>query len=329
MKKILIVLNIFLCYFLFGCNTSVNSSIYISSMGFEVIDGQLVTYFLSNPLADISRNKDEKDNNNQYVKVESKSIFEAFRDAEKSLLSPLNFRHIKTAILSKEFIESKYLEEFLIYLKSVRIISYNFYVFSTISKIEDIYKFSNPEQISYQYSLLSSPDLLDYRSYGVEKVHFLDFANDYYNKNRYLHIPLIVTNKNWLDKITLQVDGYLCLNDNVNLYQTTVYEGMLYLYSHNSILFHDDEDVYRISNYKIEKTYQDNTFNLRIQYDDLIIFGNGSRKEFEEKLVLKIKKYLDDYIQNQNGLYLIEFYNYLNKESLNVYNYEIKFVHNK
>ena len=122
MKKILIVLNIFLCYFLFGCNTSVNSSIYISSMGFEVIDGQLVTYFLSNPLADISRNKDEKDNNNQYVKVESKSIFEAFRDAEKSLLSPLNFRHIKTAILSKEFIESKYLEEFLIYLKKMLLI---------------------------------------------------------------------------------------------------------------------------------------------------------------------------------------------------------------
>ena len=39
------------------------------------------------------------------------------------------------------------------------------------------YKFKNPEQISYQYSILSSPDLLNYSELGIEKLHFLDFAN--------------------------------------------------------------------------------------------------------------------------------------------------------
>lgn len=329
MKKIIILFNLFLCCVLSSCNTSVNSSVYISSMGFELEDDQLVTYFLSNPLADISRNKESSDKKTQYVKVKSNNFFEAFEEAEKSLLSPLNFRHIKTTIFSKEFLESKYLEEFLIYLKGVRFISYNFYVFSTTSKIEEIYQFSNPEQISYQYSLLSSPDMLDYRSLGVEKMHFLDFANDYYNGSRYVHIPHIVTNKDWVEKTTLEVDGYLCLDDSVNLYEATKYEGMLFLYDHNSILFHDDRDVYRISNYRIKKTYQKDMFSLQIYYDDITIFGEGSVNNFEEKLALEIKKYLDDYILNQNGLYLIEFYNYLNNKRLNIYNYELEFVHNK
>ena len=46
-------------------------------------------------------------------------------------------------------------------------------MFATISKIEDLYKFKNPEQISYQYSILSSPDLLPYSDFGIEKLHFL------------------------------------------------------------------------------------------------------------------------------------------------------------
>lgn len=327
MKKIIIIINFFLVVFLSSCNTSINSSVYISSIGFEIEDDKLIAYFLSNPLADISRNKDGNDKKPQYVKVEVTNIFEAFDEAERSLLSPLNFRHVKTMILSKEFLESKYLEELLIFLRTTRIISYNFYVFSTTSKIEELYKLSNPEQISYQYSILSSPDLLDYKLFGVEKLHFLDFANDYYNKNRYLHIPTLVVNKDWVDKITVEVDGFICIDNWVGVYPTSIFKGMIFLYNHDAILYDDGENVYSITNYKIKKAYQNDIFTLQIYYDELLYF-DGSKKEFEDNLSSDIKKYLDSYIENQNGLYIIKFYNYLNSKKLNVYNYELKFIHN-
>ena len=327
MKKTLILLCLFLCFSIGSCNTSINSSVYISSIGFEVKDDKVVAYFLSNPHTDITRSGDDKQKEAQFIKIESNSIYEAFNNAKQSLLSPLNFLHIKTVIFTEECFNSKYIEDFLIFIKSIRFVSYNFYVFATISKIEDIFKFKNPEQISYQYSILSSPDLLEYSDFGVEKLHFLDFANDYYNRNRYLHIPLIVINDSWNNNLTLEVDGFLCYGLPISLYRNSEYQGMLYLYDKNSILFHDDQNVYRITNYRVNQYERNNRFVFSILYEDITVFGNGNREEFEEKLLKEIKKYLDSYTSKQNGLYLIEMYNYLNTKSLDVYNYEVEILH--
>ena len=327
MRKIYIIIILFLCLFVSGCNTSINSSVYISSIGFEVEEDKVIAYFLSNPLTDITRSSEDKEKKAQFLKIEANSIYEAFTSAKQSLLSPLNFLHIKTVIFSEKCFNSKYIEDFLIFLKSIRFVSYNFYVFATISKIEDIYKFKNPEQISYQYSLLSSPDLLNYSHFGIEKLHFLDFANDYYNKNRYLHVPLIVINDSWDGNLTLEVDGFLCYGLPITLYRNSEYEGMLYLYDQDSILFHDKENVYRITNYRVNQYERNNHFVFSVLYEDITVFGNGNRKEFEEKLRIKIKKYLDDYTLNQNGLYLIRMYNYLNTSSLDIYDYEVEILH--
>ena len=327
MKKIFILICLFLCLSICGCNTSINSSVYISSIGFEVKDDKVVVYFLSNPHTDITRSGDDKQREAQYLKIEADSIYEAFTNAKQSLLSPLNFLHIKTVIFTEECFNSKYIEDFLIFIKSIRFVSYNFYVFATISKIEDIYKFKNPEQISYQYSILSSPDLLEYSDFGVEKLHFLDFANDYYNRNRYLHIPLIVINDSWNENLTLEVDGFLCYGLPISLYRNSEYEGMLYLYDKNSILFHDDQNVYRITNYRVNQYERNNRFVFSILYENIVVFGDGNREEFEQKLLNEIKKYLDSYTSKQNGLYLIEMYNYLNTKELDVYNYEVEILH--
>ena len=52
MRKIFILILLFFTLALSSCNTNINSSIYISSIGFEIKDDKLVTYFLSNPLTD-------------------------------------------------------------------------------------------------------------------------------------------------------------------------------------------------------------------------------------------------------------------------------------
>ena len=327
MRKIYLLIVVSFCMLCSGCNTNINSSVYISSIGFEIKDEKLVAYFLSNPLTDITRTSEDKQKEAQFIKVEASSVYEAFREAEQSLLSPLNFLHVKTVIFTEECFNSKYVLDFLTFIKSVRFISYNFYVFATISKIEDIYKFKNPEQISYQYSILSSPDLLNYSEFGIEKLHFLDFANDYFDKKRYLHIPLILINDAWNGNITIEVDGFLCHGLPITLYRNSEYKGMLYLYDKNSLLFHDEDDVYRITNYRVNKYQRNKKFVFSISYEDITVFGDGTREKFEEKLLIEIKKYLDSYTSNQNGLYLIEFYNYLNTESLNVFDYDIEILH--
>ena len=327
MRKIYLMFVIFICFFLSSCNTSVNSSVYISSIGFEIEEGKLVAYFLANPLTDISRSSEDKSKEAHYIKAKGESSYEVFNEAKQSLLIPLNFLHIKTVIFSEECFSSRYIEDFLNYIKSVRSISYNFYVFSTISKIEDIYKFKNPEQISYQYSILSSPDLLNYSDFGIEKLHFLDFANNYYNPRRYLHIPLLVVNELWNDNKTIEVDGFLCYDLKPTLYQNSEFTGMLFLYDKNTILFHDEDDVYRITNYRVNKYKRNDVFVFSISYENITVFGDGSKEKFENKLKLEIKKYLDAYTLNQNGLYLIKFYNYLNTDTLDVYNFDIEILH--
>ena len=327
MRKILISFILLLVFVLSSCNTSVNSSVYISSIGFEINENKLVGYFLSNPLTDISRKSEESKKEAQYLKVEGESCYEVFNKAKQSLLIPLNFLHIKTIIFSKDCFETEYIEDFLNYLKSIRSVSYNFYVFATTSKIEEIYKFKNPEQISYQYSILSSPDLLEYKKFGTEKLHFLDFANDYYNTRRYLHVPLLVVNELWNNNVTIEVDGFLAHGLKTNLYKNSEFRGMLYLYDQNTILFHDEEDVYRVTNYRVNNYKRNNKFVFSISYEDITVYGDGTKSKFEEKLLLEIKKYLDYYALNQNGLYLIKFYNYLNTDTLDLYNFDIEILH--
>ena len=327
MKKTVILIALFLTFGLFGCNTAVNSSVYVSSIGFDIEGDKLVAYFLSNPLTDITRNSETEKKDAQFVMVEVNSVYDAFIEAEQSLLIPLNYLHVKTVIFSEKFLNSHYVEEFLVFVKSVRFISYNFYVFSTSGKIDEIFQFKNPEQISYQYSLLSSPDLFNYKEHGTEKLHFLDFANDYLNENRYLHIPYLVVNELWNKNKTLEVSGYICLEDNTTKYLNSEFKGMLYLYNFNSVLFHDGADIYRITNYRIDYYVKNNVFCVLIIYEDVTVFGGGNRSVFEEKLSLEIKKYLDYYISKQDGLYLVEFYNYLNKTNLNVFNYELEIIH--
>ena len=171
MRKIYLIILSFFVVSLSGCfSNNINSSIYISSIGFEVNEGKIKAYFLSNPLTNISRGSDGNSNGNEseYVSVETDSIYEAFLKAEQSMLSPLNYRHVKTVIFHKDVFATKYIRDFFEFMRSVMYVTYNYYVFATEDKIEEIYSFQNPEQISYQYSVLSSPNLLKFHEYGTE-----------------------------------------------------------------------------------------------------------------------------------------------------------------
>ena len=326
MKKIISFILLVFTLNLVGCvSTNINSTIYISSIGFEVHDGKLVTYFLSNPLTNISRSDSgSQEQKSEYIKVETDSVHEAFLKAEQTLLSPLNYRHIKTVIFRKEVFDTPFLEQFFMFMKSVLDVSYNYYVFATLDKIEDIYGFKNPEQISYQYSVLSSPNLLKFEEHGTEKMHFLDFVNDYYDKGRYVHIPLIKVNKSWNENTTLEVNGFISISTNVFVYENQMYPGMIFLYNSDLVMYETNDTMYRIVDYKVNIKEKQGVLTLMISYDELFIFGLSDEKTFQDKLVEEISFFLDSCIKNENGLYLISEYNYLNKKALNVLVYDLK-----
>lgn len=308
-----------------GCfKSEINSSVYISSIGFEIKDEKIACYFLSNPLNNISRNNNESDNGAQFIKVEAKSIDEGFKEAEKSLLLPLNFRHIKSIVFHKDVLESKYIEEFFQFMRSGVYVTYNYYVFATEDKIEEIIKFKNPEQISYQHSILSSPNLIEFEKYGLEQMHFLDFANDYYETGRYLHIPLISAKKVWNKNSTLEVSGYIACGKEVMTFKNEDYLGMTYLKDQQMIVFYTPNAAYRIIGYKVSFKEISNVFTILSNYEDVYIFGDGNKTLLNEELEKEIKKYLDDYITKYDGLYLINEYNYLNKKALDVLSYDLK-----
>ena len=324
MKKITSFISLFLVIVLSGCfNTNINSSIYISSIGFEASEGKLVTYFLSNPLTNISRSENGSDQKSEFIKVETKSVYEAFLIAEQTLLSPLNYKHIKTVIFREEMFKTGFVDEFFAFMKSVLNVSYNYYVFASKDKIEDIYSFKNPEQISYQYSVLSSPNLLKFHEYGTEKMHFLDFVNDYYEKGRYLHVPLIKVNKSWNENTTIEVNGFISVSKTTFIYENSQYPGMLFLYNSDLVLYETEDTMYRIVNYKVNMKEKKGVLTLVISYDDLYIFGIGDEKLLQDKLILDVKFFLDSYIQNENELYLVSEYNYLNKKALDVLDYDV------
>lgn len=311
-------------FILSGCmQTNINSSIYISSIGFEASEGKLITYFLSNPLTNISRSENGSEQKTEFIKVETESVYEAFLIAEQTLLSPLNYKHIKTVIFKEELFKTGFVDEFFTFMKSVLNVSYNYYVFATLDKIEEIYTFKNPEQISYQYSVLSSPNLLKFHEYGTEKLHFLDFVNDYYEEGRYLHIPLIKVNKSWNKNTTLEVNGFISVSKITHVYENSKFPGMLFLYNSDLVLYETEDSIYRIVDYKVSVKEKKGVLTLILSYDDLFVFGDGSEQILQEKLIEDIKFFLDSYIKNENELYLVSEYNYLNKKALNVLDYDI------
>lgn len=324
MRKLYLLSFVVILLILSGCTNNVNSNIYISSIGFEVKEDKLVSYFLSNPLTNISRqNSDDKENDTEYVKVETNSVYDAFIEAEQSLLFPLNYRHVKTVIFHVDVFKTKYVDDFFEFMKSVKFISFNYYVFATSSKLEELYDFQTPEQISYQYSVLSSPDLLNFHQYGSEKEHFLDFANAYYTKERYLHLPLLTVNETWKDKSTIEVDGFFSVNTNTS-FLNKEYKGMLYLYDFDTLTLNTEKAIYTLTNYQVNKYVKDNVYTFKISYDDILIIGEGSSRALASLLKKEISAFFDAYIKVEGGLYMIRLYNYLNKKALDVSKYNIE-----
>ncbi len=304
MKKIILIISLL---FLSGCNkNTILNTVYISSIGIDYVEEEYVCYFYSPPSKDIGKNNDTNEAT-VYV-VKNKELAYCFNEMFNSAPTNVNMLHLKTMILSDSF---KDINVLLDYFKYSTKVSYNFHVFITNDKLEEIYKYKSMSNISNLYNFLNSPSLIDYEEYGISKSYFLSFANNYLTEGRYNMVPLVKIEKTSLneEEFQLKIKGY----SNIEY----IYEGKYYLSSGaKEVSFNNNISL--LVNYKVNYKIIDNIYNINIDFTEVEVSGDLDIKSYLDQ---EIRSYLNKVIFNENELFFIKQYNYLFNQNLDTTNY--------
>ncbi|MFI3251575.1 MAG: hypothetical protein R3Y60_00400 [bacterium] len=313
MKKLLIIFLLFLT----GCDKfSILNTVYISSIGIDYVDGEYYGYFYSPPSKDISKDGDSSSEATVYVikETELSKLFDSMFDSDPV---NINMLHLKTMILSNDFND---VEVLLDYFRFSTRVSYNFHVFITNDELSEIYKYKSMSNISNLYNFLNSPSLINYEEHGVSKCHFLSFANNFLNVNRYVNVPVVKIEHNSLNEtdFQLKIDGYSNLEF---IYLSSEYEGIIYLVNGEKEISHNNEIVL-LKNYKVEISSID-IFVINISYTKVKVSSNLDSSAYIEN---KINQFLYKIIDNEGSLSIIKQYNYLYDKNLKTTEYKINII---
>lgn len=318
MKRIISLFIILCC--LTGCKSTLNNSLYISSIGFEY-DGNLTAYFLCNPLNDIIRSE-KSELKIEYFTIPVNSVAEGFEKVEEVSPFEVNFMHLQSVIFHKSFIEEGFLESFLQFMKDSRMITYNFYCFTTEKSIGSIFDYESPDTISFQHSLLASPSSVEYKKFGTERLHFLDLANNFYDSNRFVHLPIIDVEEVLNEKKIIKIAGFANLNEKLNFYYLKDFYAMNFLFEQDFVYYVIDNRTYELRNYRFYTDVIDGRFTFLVRFTPI----DASEKEkniLKSNIAEELRRFFNTYIEREEGLFFIEEYNYLNKKTLDVLDYEI------
>lgn len=304
MRKILIVVLLFLC----GCEkVSILNTVYISSIGIDFVDGEYIGYFYSPPAKDLGKDTNSDDEATVY-KVSDDNLVGLFNHMFNSDPININMFHLKTMILSQNFND---IEVLLDYFRFSSYVSYNFHVFITNDELSEVYKYKSMSNISNLYNFLNSPSLIDYESHGVSKCHFLNFANNYSNKERFNQVPLVKIEKNSIeeDEYQLKIAGYSNLDF---IYESSIYKGIDLLCESDKFVSVEN-NVVLLSNYKIDSKEIDGLFNISISCYKTDVSGE---LDVEYYINNEIVFYLSKLISNEGNIFFIKQYNYLFNKTL-------------
>lgn len=197
MKKILILISIFLLLLLSSCvKFSIMDSIYIASIGIDYENDKYKAYFYLPGSLDVGSVSDKQESGGYVGTCEVNNPIEIFDYMVLRNNVNVNFRHVTSLVFTKNFIENGKLDDFINYIKESFVLDINFYIFSTVADINEIYSLENPNKESVIISMLLNPNDNIYEYLDAAPVHFLKFCNMYYS-DRTLSLPLIDTVKIW------------------------------------------------------------------------------------------------------------------------------------
>ena len=190
MNKIFLII---ILLFLSSCGVQrITEVLYIASIGFEKSEDEFVGYFYLPSSDDVGKtNEGGISGKGEYMKVSGKSISEVFQKSQDYTEMEVNLKHISSVVFNKNILNSSFINEFVLFVKNSNIVDFNFYIFVTEEKMEDIYSFQNPNKESVLNSILVSTFDNSYSFLAVEPIHFLRMVREFF-LNKCIAFPLIV-----------------------------------------------------------------------------------------------------------------------------------------
>ena len=317
MKKLiylfLLLINIF---FLYSCYDyiEVNSYYYASSLGLDYNDEKneyTVYIYIINTLnlSNIQTSSTEKDSIAYVAKYTSDSIPSAVHKIFENSDIHIDLRHLRTLILKDSFINKKNLDLLINLIKNDINFYFNFAVYVTKDKIEDIYKVNNFTETSAYMTLLTMTN--NYDNYHLS--YYPNLVNDLYSKIISYNYPIIkaqkeVFEKNEKDYITIHLGGYALFNNEYELiyFDDNQFPGIIYLNNRTNfqITLSNYLITYNINQYNITYSIKNNQFYLNIN-----LVGYNTTNDSVNT------KFLEQEIKNQ----LMELFNYSKKEHVDIF----------
>ena len=187
---------IFILLLLSGCSVDISESLFIASIGFEMKDEKINGYFYIPLSSDVGKANEEGKGSGEFVRVAGDTIEQVFNNVDAVNSININLKHVSSVVLNESLFNDEFILEFINYVKYSNRLDYNFYLFTTTEKMEDIYSFKNPNQESVLNSLLViSGDNAGIRLVA-DPVHYLDFCKKYYSQRSIL-IPMLDIEELW------------------------------------------------------------------------------------------------------------------------------------
>ena len=290
MKKILILFLILFSCLLTSCKAanSIYYNTFIASIGFEKNNDKYTGYFfLPSSIALGNTKQDKSEDASQIAKVDGDNIFDVFNNFFLSSAITMNLKHISTIVLHESILNNADINKIISFIKEYEGADLNFYIFTTNSKLEDIYSVKNPNNESVILTMLCEPLGSNYIYTIAKPVHFLNFCRDYYNE-KVIYLPVLSPANIWDDKIdSCYCRGVTFLSiKNVALFDYR-YEDFEYISSKNEFEYNDDNISVIYEGYSFKIKYDD-IININIKSKVNILYSNiNNELEYIKEMIEK------------------------------------------
>ena len=211
MKRLIIIF--FLIITLSSCHnkTDIYESLYIASIGIEKIDDEYQAHFLLPSSMDVGSNKSDS-NESDIAKIKADNFNDLIENIKNSLLLNINLKHISSCILHTSILNNEDLNGLIELVKNSNDFDYNFYMFSTNEKIEDINKIKNPNNESIVLTMLVEPNESEFLLENSKPVHFLNMCRDFF-ENKKIRLPFIELSSVWKENDSIKCEYNLIYKD--------------------------------------------------------------------------------------------------------------------
>lgn len=286
MKKFLLVLLLLislLCLPYYNNDyIDINHMINVSSLGIDYQDNQfnIYAYVISNySMSKSDYNTSNDSNVSTIITSKGSTIENALFNLYDSVFVKLNFSHIQTLVLQKNFISNTNIFELIDFISNHQDFYPKFNVFVTSEKIKDIYNIDFFSDTSSYYNILT-----EYKSEIEHKsTSFIDLINDFYEPNYFMLYPSLKINTNIIrtkEGSSLYIDGYYFFENGMLNKITYKDNPLLYLlYSTNDISLLINNTFYFLYSYSLR--------TLKINNKLFVIFYSKSNYPLMLKNIVK------------------------------------------